>query len=230
MDKTKKNVSCHRNPKCIDHGFGPKHHDKPIQFKRGTAQAFWINNPVLLSGQPAFETDTKKLKIGDGIHRYMELPYIGDGKDGKSAYELWIEEGHEGTVDDFLNFCIGPDGKSAYEIWLSLGHEGSVTDFIQSLQGKDGEDGKSAYEIWIDAGHSGSIIDFLDSLKGESAYEIWLDLGNQGTEQDFIDSLKGEEGKSAFEVWREVIGDPSLTPQDFIDYLSAESWAGIEDE
>ena len=200
----------------IDHGYGPKPpRTKPLQFKRGSAQAFWIKNPVLLNGQPAFEYDTKKLKIGDGRTRYNALPYIGDGKDGKSAYEIWRDAGYEGTIMDFLEFCVGPAGKSAYEIWLSLGNEGTMLDFINSLHGEkgdkgdpgepgrdgqdgkdgaDGKDGKSAYEIWLDDGNVGTITDFLKSLKGKSAYEIWLDLGHTGSEIDFINSLKGDKG------------------------------------
>ena len=195
------------NTGYIDHGYGPKPpKNKPLQFKRGTAQAFWVKNPVLLNGQPAFEYDTKKLKIGDGRTRYTALPYIGDGKDGKSAYEIWRDAGYEGTIMDFLEFCVGPAGKSAYEIWLSLGNEGTMLDFINSLHGdkgdkgdkgdpgQDGADGKSAYQIWLDEGNEGTITDFLNSLKGKSAYEIWLDLGHTGSETDFINSLKGDKG------------------------------------
>ena len=222
-------------PKLIDHGFGPKRppDDKPLQFKRGTSKAFWIKNPLLLPGQPAVELDTYKLKIGDGKNRYNSLPYIGEGKDGKSAYQIWRDQGYSGTIDDFLQFCVGPAGKSAYEIWLSLGHEGTITDFITSLQGKDGADGKSAYDIWIDAGHEGTITDFLESLHGKSAYEIWLSLGHEGTESDFIDSLKGEkgdQGDDAFEVWKRAMGLPEATIDDFLDYLCSESWGNINTE
>lgn len=33
------------------------------------------------------------------------------GKPGKSAYELWLENGNEGTIEDFLNSLRGKDGK-----------------------------------------------------------------------------------------------------------------------
>ena len=242
----------------IDHGYGPKPpKTKPLQFKRGTAKAFWINNPVLLNGQPAFEYDTKKLKIGDGRSRYNVLPYIGDGKDGKSAYEIWRDAGYEGDISDFLEFCIGPAGKSAYEIWLALGNEGTMLDFINSLHGEKGdpgEPGKSAYQIWLDDGNEGTITDFLNSLKGKSAYEIWLDLGHVGTETDFINSLKGEkgdkgdtgeqgvpgekgekgdkgdDGDDAFETWKKEMGDPTLTFDDFIAMLTSSTWVDMEDE
>lgn len=47
------------------------------QFKRGTAQR-WIDiNPVLKSGEPGVETDTGKLKIGDGFTPWIHLEYTG---------------------------------------------------------------------------------------------------------------------------------------------------------
>lgn len=50
-----------------------------IQLRRGTA-AFWISeNPVLHSGEPGYETDTKKLKIGDGNTPWRELAYSSSG-------------------------------------------------------------------------------------------------------------------------------------------------------
>ena len=194
---------------------------KPLQLKRGTAKAFRLANPILLEGQPAFETDTFKLKIGNGKTRYNCLPYIGEdnkGKDGKSAYQIWRESGYDGTIEDFLNSLVGPAGKSTYEIWLSLGNEGTIVDFISSIQG---EKGYSAYDLWIKEGNEGTIVDFLNSLKGKSAYEIWLSLGNEGTEKDFIDSLKG---KSAFEVWKENFGEEDSTVEDYYYDLKSTTW------
>ena len=94
----------------------------------------------------------------------------------------------------------GRDGESAYEIWLSEGNVGTVQQFLDSLKGEKGDDGLSAFEIWVDLGNSETEQDFIESLKGEdgeagkSAYQIWLDEGNTGTEQDFLDSLKGSSG------------------------------------
>lgn len=36
----------------------------------------------------------------------------------------------------------GRDGKSAYQIWLEQGNEGSRMDFLTSLEGRDGRDGE----------------------------------------------------------------------------------------
>ena len=200
----------------------------PLQFKRGTAEAFRRVNPILLNGEPAWEWDTYRLKIGDGVKRYKQLPYITGGSDGKSAYQLWIEAGNSGTIDDFLDSLIGEPGKSTYEIWLSLGNEGTVVDFVNSLQGAKGEKGDSAYDIWIQEGHEGTVVDFLNSLVGKSAYDIWLSLGNEGTEKDFIASLKGEKGDrgdSAYETWLQL--GHTGTEEDFINYLSTVTWESI---
>ena len=48
------------------------------QFKRGTAQRWIEVNPILRQGEPGFEYDTGKLKIGDGFTPWLALPYIND--------------------------------------------------------------------------------------------------------------------------------------------------------
>lgn len=46
-----------------------------IKFKRGTAAAIAAANPTPAAGEPIFETDTKKFKLGDGETPYTQLPY-----------------------------------------------------------------------------------------------------------------------------------------------------------
>lgn len=48
-----------------------------IQLRRDTASNWSTNNPTPSAGEPCFETDTGKLKIGDGITAYNSLPYQG---------------------------------------------------------------------------------------------------------------------------------------------------------
>ena len=52
-----------------------------FQLKRGTAQRWIEVNPILKQGEPGFEYDTGKLKIGDGIRHWTELVYINNGKE-----------------------------------------------------------------------------------------------------------------------------------------------------
>lgn len=58
-----------------------------IQFLRGTSTAVSNENPVLAAGQPFFETDTNKIKIGNGVNQYNSLPYINP--DSTSISTSW---------------------------------------------------------------------------------------------------------------------------------------------
>jgi len=57
--------------------------------RRGTAEAWNRVNPTLKYGEPGFEKDTYKLKIGDGVRDWRTLPYFGGSfdisTDGKSV-------------------------------------------------------------------------------------------------------------------------------------------------
>lgn len=50
-----------------------------IQFRRDTLANFLATNPVLASGEPAYERDTRRWKIGDGVTEYAALDYETGG-------------------------------------------------------------------------------------------------------------------------------------------------------
>ena len=50
-----------------------------IQVRRGTASQWTSANPTLSAGEWGFETDTGKVKIGDGTTAWNSEPYIGAG-------------------------------------------------------------------------------------------------------------------------------------------------------
>lgn len=109
------------------------------------------------------------------------------GKNGASAYEVWLSEGYRGTPSDFINFLKGSpgaNGESAYQLWLDAGNEGTLQGYIQSLKGDSGTDGQDGSD-----GNDGT-----NGENGASAYQVWLSAGNTGTRQDFLNSLKGAKG------------------------------------
>lgn len=55
-----------------------------IKLRRDTSANFTSANPVLGVGEPAYETDTKKLKIGDGTTAYTQLEYFSTGGGGSN--------------------------------------------------------------------------------------------------------------------------------------------------
>lgn len=48
-----------------------------IQLRRATESEWIEHDPILRFGEPAFSTDVYKLKIGDGVHHWSELDYLG---------------------------------------------------------------------------------------------------------------------------------------------------------
>lgn len=47
-----------------------------MQLKNDTASNFTTENPILAQGEMVVESDTKRLKVGDGRTEYIDLPYI----------------------------------------------------------------------------------------------------------------------------------------------------------
>jgi hypothetical protein len=47
-----------------------------ITLRNGTASAWTARNPILKRGEPGFEVDTNKLKVGDGIRSWADLDYV----------------------------------------------------------------------------------------------------------------------------------------------------------
>lgn len=47
-----------------------------ILLRRDTSSNWTTNNPVLASGEPGFETDTGKMKIGNGTSTWQQLQYF----------------------------------------------------------------------------------------------------------------------------------------------------------
>ena len=61
-----------------------------FQLRRGLKATWERNNPILAYGEPGFEKDTNRLKIGDGVKDWNSLDYLAGGSyeisaDGKSV-------------------------------------------------------------------------------------------------------------------------------------------------
>lgn len=79
------------------------------------------------------------------------------------------EQGDQGNTG--LTGDTGPDGKSAYDIAVEQGFVGTEPEWIASLNGSDGDDGDSAYDIYkkgvTDPNDLLSEPEWIDSLKGD---------------------------------------------------------------
>ena len=50
-----------------------------VACRRATNEQWTLVNPILGSGEFAYETNARRLKIGDGLTRYVDLPYFNEG-------------------------------------------------------------------------------------------------------------------------------------------------------
>ena len=80
-----------------------------IKFRRDTSANWTSANPIPAQGEPCYETDTGKLKIGNGSDNYVTLPYVSDG--GGSSGDLPIATATTlGGVKVGNNLSITEDG------------------------------------------------------------------------------------------------------------------------
>ena len=107
------------------------------------------------------------------------LQKIGEkGKDGKSAYEIALENGFVGTETEWLESLKGADGKDGIN-----GKDG--VDGAPGQDGVNGSDGKSAYEIAVENGFVGTESEWLASLKGADGKDApEVDLSNYATKDE----------------------------------------------
>lgn len=62
-----------------------------IVLRNDTAENWRVANPVLLKGEAGYETDTQKLKFGDGSTTWNDLPYFGEAAESVAkVYQIEV--------------------------------------------------------------------------------------------------------------------------------------------
>ena len=117
------------------------------------------------------------------------------GTDGKSAYQIAVEQGYQGSESDWLSSLKGDKGEKG-----NTGAKGNP--------GQDGADGKSAYAIAVEHGYEDSEEKWLLSLKGEKG-----DTGERGEKGDTGDrGLQGVPGEKGEKGDAGVAGKDGFSP------------------
>ena len=125
-----------------------------VKVKRATAARWASQNPVLAAGEIGYETDTRKMKLGDGTSSWTQLSYLvadgtGTGTGGGSGGQVatvrigtvtTLRYNQNATVVNsgtstaaVLDFGI-PRGKSVYEYAVEGGYEGTEQEFGQLIE------------------------------------------------------------------------------------------------
>lgn len=156
-----------------------------FRLRRDIAADWTSINPVLSAGEPGVELDTGKVKIGNGVQSWVDLPYFLDEEDVAVLITQMIEEA-------VLEGVPGPAGKSAYQVAVDNGFVGTESQWLASLVGPKGDTG--------DQGPQG-----IQGIPGEAGSEGPQGLqGEQGPQgipgQDGADGATGASGLSAYQV------------------------------
>jgi len=173
-----------------------------IKLRRDTSANWTANNPVLATGEPGLETDTKKLKFGDGSTAWNSLSYATNGNtSGSISYNSLTDKPNLATVatsgsyNDLINtptipslpsFTF-PSGNGTSNQVLQSNGDGTtiwVTSPIPSQTGNSGKflttDGSST--SWASAGGGSSIsqywatFQFADLGLPSSSQQLRVDL------------------------------------------------------
>ena len=152
----------------------------------------------------------------DAIDKKIASLHDGkDGVDGKSAYEIAVDNGYPGTEQAWLASLKGDKGDTgepgAAGEKGEPGEKGDTgaagkdgRDGTDGAAGRDGENGASAYEIAVQHGYSGSETAWLESLNGADGAKG--DTGVAGAKGE-----KGDTGATGAKGEKGDKGDPGAT-------------------
>jgi hypothetical protein len=90
-----------------------------IKLRGDTAANWTIANPTLADREAGVETDTRKLKIGDGVTAWNSLPYV---LAGSSALPYWID------LDTGYSFAIGDLAFYNATLWVATADHSKAVD------------------------------------------------------------------------------------------------------
>ena len=90
-----------------------------IKFRRDTAANWTENNPILANGEPGLETDTRKIKYGDGTTHWADLDYADNGVVPRQLVGSFITHGdlpNNSNTDWWFDTVVGDPNGGAYYI------------------------------------------------------------------------------------------------------------------
>lgn len=93
---------------------------KLLQLKRGNKEALermLVDDNKPKSGEPIWEIDTNKLKMGNGVDNYIDLPYISSGDSGDSTLVIvgWYKDNNFYKEEKCINLYPKYTSKIYYD-------------------------------------------------------------------------------------------------------------------
>ena len=152
------------------------------------------------------------------------------------------------SAKEILTALQGAPGKSAYEMWLLAGNEGSVADFLESLKGEDGKDYILTEKDKLEIAGKVDIPGVTDTVTEDWVKDYAQPKGNyleESRQQGVIDAalarakesgkFDGKDGQDGYTPVKGVDyfdgedGKDGYTPQKGIDYFDGKDGEDGED-
>lgn len=177
-----------------------------LEMIKGEKEIIGKTNCIEITIEPLPDEDTRIIpkeeyeEIIDELTEIIQkntnaMNRINGFQDGKSAYEIAVDNGYVGSEEEWLESLKGTDG----------------TDGVNGVNGKDGlngADGLSAYEIAVDNGFSGTEAEWLLSLKGGKGDSVSSAVVNQNGTITFT----SDDGSTFTTTGSSVIGSDGFSP------------------
>lgn len=110
-----------------------------FKLRRGQSEEWARINPILADGEPGFELDTGKLKIGNGTTAYSDLKYINADHYEIDGDDITIvKNGNRFTIKGFDEAADGtiPQKKDDALEWVEILNKGEIEDLLALKQDK----------------------------------------------------------------------------------------------
>ena len=189
---------------------------------------FYMDSDESVSELPTATTDGIKQSVDSSAHNVCSIGSKALSLSTSTIYKL--DSNNKWVAQSSSSGSSSGGGQSAYQIAVEYGFEGTVEEWLQSLNGKDGTDGTDGQTPTIgengnwflgendtgkpsrgekgekgDSGEKGPA--GANGKDGKSAYEIAIENGFKGTEKEWLASLEGMDGFSPIIVENESNDD-----------------------
>ena len=118
-----------------------------IQFKRGSTESWKKLKKPLAAGQPGYDKDKHKIKVGDGVKLWEKLPYAGLSEEEVLDSEKNAKERLKADPESMAIITYGeesPDKKTVGQLYLQYYDTEPEVDYVVSF----GVTGIWTYRRW----------------------------------------------------------------------------------
>lgn len=154
--------------------------------------------------------------VANYVHKNNALPASAEVKNGLSAYELAVEQGYNGSLEEWLKSL---DGKSAYEIAADNGYSGTEDEWNKAIANI------SQNNVTIKNAEFSKDGDLIITLSDGTTINVGKVAGSDG--KDGANGKNGTNGKNGADGKNGLDGTKGINGKDGVDGKDGQDGKGI---